>query len=141
MKSSNALVCCTFVALTICSPLVQESTADQLSSHYGLPDNHANSQWTGWGGNILNNRWAEGNNKVKTSTVQSLREHCHIPFEGGVSVSPAIHNNVAYFVTWNALLVAYDYLACQVKWETNITTITYSFEAPDAIQAAVDYPG
>lgn len=97
------------------------------------------SQWTGWGGNIFNNRWADSD--VNTGNVKTLTQHCHIQFPHGVSAPPALHGEIAYFPTWNGTFVAFDYITCRLKWQTNITAFLEQQGTLDPYQAAVVYRG
>ena len=106
-----------------------------LALSNAIPQAEAGGVWNGWGGNILNNRWAESNKEVSASSIQQLTRHCRVDFTSGVSAPPALWDSVAYFPTWNGLFVAYDYTKCKTKWQTNITAILHSYATPNAFQA------
>lgn len=46
-----------------------------------LPPNAA--QWSGWGGNIYNNRWASENTAIHSGNIVTLKEHCNIAYSSG----------------------------------------------------------
>ena len=101
--------------------------------------------WTKWGGNILNNRWAS-DTAVCGKTVESIRQHCHLGgfaqggFAQGVSAPPAIHEDVAYFPSWDGLVTAYEYRTCAIRWQTNITAFLQQYAAPDPDQVLFSPP-
>jgi len=49
---------------------------------------------------------------------QFLTEHVT-----GVSATPTIDGNFAYYPTWSGLLVALDYTTCRISWQINVTAI------------------
>ncbi|KAK5694579.1 hypothetical protein LTR97_009169 [Elasticomyces elasticus] len=96
--------------------------------------------WTGWGGNILNNRWND-HTTINKATVQNISRHCHLGgFAQGVSAAPAIHEGVAYFPSWDGHVTAFAYETCEVKWQTNITAYLEEYAVPDVHQAAFSAP-
>lgn len=114
------------IALTVVYP---------VEGGYWAVNDGMGSVWSGWGGNILNNRWAESNKQVSLSSVQQLTKHCQEDYDYGVSAPAALWSNIAYFPTWNGLFVAYDYTTCQTKWQTNITSILYDYASPNMYQS------
>ncbi|KAK4895805.1 hypothetical protein LTR27_006287 [Elasticomyces elasticus] len=98
------------------------------------------ASWTGWGGNILNNRWND-HTTIDKATVQNISRHCHLGgFAQGVSAAPAIHEGVAYFPSWDGYVTAFAYETCEVKWQTNITAYLEEYAVPDVHQAAFCAP-
>jgi len=105
-----------------------------------IPLAFAQTGWTGWGGNIFNNRWAR-ETSVSSESVHTLKQHCQLGgFAHGISAAPALHNHVVYFPSWNGLMTAYDYEDCEVKWQTNISAYLEQYSAPSAYQAAFTSP-
>lgn len=94
------------------------------------------SQWTGWGGNTFNNRWAEQNKDVTSRSIVSAIDHCNISYPIGVSATPVLSDHVAYFPTWNGSFVALDYHSCKVKWSVNVSFIIETYAKISAFQAA-----
>ena len=45
------------------------------------------SSWTGWGGDIYNNRWAK-QSAIDSTSVKTLTLHCQLNFTGGVVLRP-----------------------------------------------------
>jgi len=105
--------------------------ASQCLAHWHRP--HLESSWTGWGGNYHNDRQAYST-KVNSHSLPSLHKHCQFDVTGGNSAPPAIQGSIAYFQTYNGLIVSYNFADCQVVWQTNVTEIIYSYSAPDSGQ-------
>ena len=91
------------------------------------PDNCGVNEWSGWGGNNCNNRWASENTDVKSSSLHSLALHCKIQYPLGVSATPTVLAHQIFYPTWSGLLVALDYTTCQVSWQINVTQLIYDF--------------
>lgn len=87
----------------------------------------ADAEWSGWGANYYNNRWASGNDHISSSNIQSLTSHCKILHRIGVSATPVLTGNTAYYPTWDGTFVALDYTSCHVLWEINVTQIISEF--------------
>jgi outer membrane protein assembly factor BamB len=83
--------------------------------------------WSGWGGGLRNTRYAESNTKFDSTTITGITKSCEITHTQGVSATPSISNGLAYYTTWNGLLVCLEYTTCTIKWITNITTIINSY--------------
>jgi len=79
--------------------------------------------WSGWGGSTFNNRWARNNTDISSSTISKLTEHCSISHPIGVSATPVIHDNIAYYPTWDGTFAAVNYEICRTLWEVNVTEI------------------
>ena len=80
-------------------------------------------EWSGWGANYYNNRWASGNTAVSSSSITSLAPHCKIPYPVGVSATPVVSGDIVFYPTWNGSFVALDYTTCQVLWQINVLDI------------------
>ncbi|KAK4208066.1 quinon protein alcohol dehydrogenase-like superfamily [Rhypophila decipiens] len=87
------------------------------------------SSWSGWGGNIFNNRWT-ASKTITPSNINSLTQHCQLVYPFGVSATPVVYNNTAYYPTWNGSIVALDYTTCRVQWTVNVTAIVYNYRVP-----------
>ena len=90
-----------------------DNNAGKVSSNRG--------SWLGWGANVYNNRWAASDAKIDSSNQASLHSVCKIQYKPGESAPPLVVHGVAYYPTWNGLLVALDYAKCKVLWQTNVT--------------------
>ncbi|KAK6430740.1 hypothetical protein LTR95_013102 [Oleoguttula sp. CCFEE 5521] len=97
------------------------------------------AQWSGWGANTHNDRYI-ANSAIAFDSISTLTPHCHQSFPHGVSATSALRGHIAYFPTWNGLLVAYDYTNCSVQWQTNITAYLNAYKVPDRYQAAFASP-
>lgn len=85
------------------------------------PSKHGN--WLGFGGNVYNNRWASTDAIVDINNVASLKPVCEKAYDPGVSAAPLVEDGVAYYPTWNGLLVALDYEECNMLWRLNVTEL------------------
>ena len=84
--------------------------------------------WNGWGGDLSNSRRAH-HSALDSSNANSVKVHCKIEYTNGVSATPTIDGDIAYYPTWGGSLVALNYKTCQTLWETDITqVIKVSFE-------------
>ncbi|KAK2750153.1 hypothetical protein FQN57_004649 [Myotisia sp. PD_48] len=79
--------------------------------------------WSGWGGNILNNRLASAGSTLRSDNVDSIQEHCRLTYTNGLSATPVISDDTVYFPTWSGMFVALDYTNCKVQWELNVTSL------------------
>ncbi|KAF2115636.1 quinon protein alcohol dehydrogenase-like superfamily [Lophiotrema nucula] len=84
--------------------------------------------WLGYGADIYNNHWASSDAVIDTSNVESLVPVCQKKYDPGVSAAPLIEDGIAYYPTWNGLLVALDYKSCRTLWRTNITELILEFK-------------
>ena len=87
--------------------------------------------WLGWGAGIYNNRRASSDARVDPINIGSLGQACQKNYANGESTPPLVVDGVAYYPTWNGLLVALDYTACKVLWQTNVTRLINQFNAKD----------
>ncbi|KAH8896722.1 Quino protein alcohol dehydrogenase-like protein [Thozetella sp. PMI_491] len=85
------------------------------------------SRWTGWGGNLHNNRWAADNKNISSANIQSLLSSCTIAYPIGVSATPVLAGNIAYYPTWNGSFAALDFVSCRLLWQVNVTGLIESF--------------
>jgi outer membrane protein assembly factor BamB len=83
----------------------------------------ASAQWSGWGGDFYNDRWASQNKAISTSNINSISSHCNISYLGGVSATPVVSGNTVYYPTWNGSFAALDYNACKLVWQINVTDL------------------
>ena len=96
--------------------------------------------WSGWGGNIYNNRWASQNSNVTSSSVLSLVQHCKVDYALGISATPTVKGDTAYYPTWSGLLVALHYKACQIHWQVNVTELIIDFAPVSQAQERTSSP-
>ena len=112
--------------------LVPKSDANDLlqtRQHAPLEPGHSNGTWLGWGADIYNNRLAAPDVKVDASNVASLSSVCKLDYSPyGISAAPLVIDTIAYYPTWNGLLVALDYLECSVLWQTNTSDIVLAYK-------------
>ena len=92
-------------------------------------------QWTGWGGNLFNNRWASRNRVISSSNIKSLTSRCKVSYPKGVSATPVLAGNVAYYPTWNGSFAALDWTTCRVLWQVNVSAIVEGFAPISEFQA------
>lgn len=97
-------------------------------------------RWLGWGANIFNNRWAAENTLINSTTFPTLVEHCKITYPGGVSATPVVLKNIAYYPTANASFVALNYATCSVQWQINVTDVVHKFAPLTALQLNATLP-
>ena len=112
--------------------LVPKSAANDLlqtCQHTPPAPGHSNGTWLGWGGDIYKNRLAAPDVKVDAPNVATLSSACKLDYSPyGISAAPLAINGIAYYPTWNGLLVALDYLECSVLWQTNISEIILAYK-------------
>ncbi|CZR58323.1 uncharacterized protein PAC_08215 [Phialocephala subalpina] len=96
--------------------------------------------WLGWGGNVYNNHWASSDAIVNSSNVASFALACQGGYNPGVSAAPLVVDGIAYFPTWNGLLVALDYRTCHTLWKTNITDVILEYKPLSAEQKLLLMP-
>jgi hypothetical protein len=99
-----------------------------------------NTDWTGWGGNLYNNRWASENNQINSSTIGQLVPHCKLDYPLGVSATPVVVGNTAYYPTSNGSFYALNIGTCQYLWQVNVTKIIYDFKPLTPVQVTNSLP-
>jgi len=99
--------------------LFSKSTAQRVT--------HPSTDWSGWGGDFYNNRWASENRDLFASKANSLVQKCRLNYTQGVSATPTINGHIVYFPTWNGSLVALNYLNCRVQFDISIADIITNF--------------
>lgn len=82
------------------------------------------ADWVGWGGNPQNTRLSS-DGTIESSSIKSMVVDCQLDFPTGVSATPSIVNDLAYFPTWNGSFVALDIKTCSTVWTINVTRIIY----------------
>jgi hypothetical protein len=50
------------------------------------------SQWTGWGGNVYNNRWSSQNTVLNSGNINQLKQSCNIAEGAGVYMVGDLYN-------------------------------------------------
>jgi outer membrane protein assembly factor BamB len=93
-----------------------------------------NDHWSGWGGNIYNNRWAP-NTEINSTTVGQVVQNCKFDYPLGVSATPVVLNNIVYYPTANGSFYALDYGTCKYVWQANVAAIIFDFAVPTPLQA------
>ncbi|KAI7779542.1 Quino protein alcohol dehydrogenase-like protein [Diaporthe eres] len=114
--------------------------ASAISSRNYAPKPGPSAQWSGWGGNSNNNRWAAQNNDISSSNILSAADHCNLSFPIGVSATPVIVEDIAYFPTWEGSFVALNFHTCETVWKINVTTIVEGFAPISDFQAQTTRP-
>jgi polyvinyl alcohol dehydrogenase (cytochrome) len=112
--------------------LLQHVSADYAGAPAQAPND--DGQWSGWGGNLYNNRWAP-NTDINSTTVGNLLQNCKFDYPLGVSATPVVLNRTVYYPTANGSFYALDYGTCKYLWEVNVAAIIFDFAVPTAIQA------
>ncbi|KAF8867399.1 Quino protein alcohol dehydrogenase-like protein [Acephala macrosclerotiorum] len=110
----------------------QAILSNQIPASQPPPSQTGN--WLGWGGDVYNNHWASSDAVVDSSNVASLALACQKKYNPGVSAAPLVVDGIAYFPTWNGLLVALDYRTCHTLWKTNITDVILEYKPLSAEQ-------
>jgi outer membrane protein assembly factor BamB len=118
--------------------LLSVVSAQSTNSPLTYPPN--NQEWSGWGANIYNNRWASANTAINSTNINALQQHCHLSFYWGVSATPVIASTIAYFPTWNGLFLAVDYTSCAIIWQINVHNIILSFGPINTLITQVSSP-
>ncbi|KAK0629604.1 quinon protein alcohol dehydrogenase-like superfamily [Bombardia bombarda] len=83
--------------------------------------------WSGWGGTLLNNHWAQTNTAISSSNIALVTQHCKIADTNGQSSPPTIWGDFAYYPTWNGSFIALNYKTCQIKWSINVSQIIANY--------------
>jgi outer membrane protein assembly factor BamB len=102
------------------------------------PDNR--DEWSGWGANYYNNRWASDNQVINSTTISNVTQHCKLEYPTGVSATPVIQNTTAFYPTWNGSFVALDYTSCKIVWEIDVKAIILQFGALSDLQVNATNP-
>lgn len=108
------------IALALFASLRIATASSPWRYHHQQDGHLSNGGWNGWGGDLSNSRKAH-HSALGTSNAHSVRMHCKIEYTNGVSATPNIDGDIAYYPTWGGSLVALNYKTCQTVWETNIT--------------------
>lgn len=56
-----------------------------------------------------------------------MQQTCNITYDQGVSATPVLEGNIAYYPTWDGDFVALNYKTCQVVWNYNVTSLINSY--------------
>jgi outer membrane protein assembly factor BamB len=94
------------------------------------------TEWTGWGANYYNNRWASENTAVSSSNINSITQHCKFSYPRGISATPVVSGSTVFYPTWNGSFVALDYTNCHIQWTINVTSIIVEFGPVSDLQVA-----
>jgi outer membrane protein assembly factor BamB len=98
------------------------------------------SEWSGWGGNIFNNRWASKDVYLSLQAIQELSTKCQVDHHIGVSATPVVVGNIVYYPTWSGAFVALNYKKCEVQWEVNVTQIILDFSPITGVTKLLTLP-
>jgi outer membrane protein assembly factor BamB len=109
-------------------------TVYQVPASQPPPSKEGN--WLGWGGDIYNNHWTSSDAVIDTSNVGSLVPVYQKAYDPGVSAAPLVENGIAYYPTWNGLLVALEYKSCHTLWKTNVSELIREFKGGSKQQLA-----
>jgi hypothetical protein len=125
----------TVVSFFVCAVLLLIQAPQIVSAATGAPAQppNNNDEWTGWGGNIYNNRWNSKNTKLNSTNVDKLVQNCRFEYPVGVSATPVILNYTAYYPTANGSFYALNIATCQFEWSVNVTQLIYDFKTPSAL--------
>lgn len=118
------------VELFICSILLLIHAPNPVFAATGAPiqpPQGTDLQWSGWGGNVYNNRWAATNTEVNSTTIGGLVQNCKIEYPVGVSATPVVLNSTAYYPTSNGSFYALNMGTCEYDWAINVTKIILDF--------------
>lgn len=61
------------------------------------------------------------------STLSERTRNCRADGDAGVSATPTISGDIAYYPTWSGLLVALNYRTCDVIWRLNVTALVLNY--------------
>jgi hypothetical protein len=113
------------------------STAQQYNYSSNPSPQSLGSVWSGWGGNIYNNRWASTNSALNSSNAVSFTQKCHFNYSLGVSATPTVNGEIVYYPTWSGQLIALNYKTCKVQWTVNVTNIIHEYAPVTDLQNKV----
>ncbi|KAF4624925.1 hypothetical protein G7Y89_g13243 [Cudoniella acicularis] len=85
------------------------------------------SEWSGWGGNYRNNRWASQTSPISSSNIDSIIASCNVSYPIGISATPVVSGNAVYYPTWNGSFAALDFQSCRILWQINVTAIISNY--------------
>ncbi|XP_042021291.1 polyvinylalcohol dehydrogenase-like [Salvia splendens] len=80
--------------------------------------------WANHGGDIFNNRYAEGEKKISPSTAPRLRLKWKFNAGHDITATPAVYNGVVYFPTWDGHIFAVRQLDGSLVWKKNLHNLT-----------------
>ena len=112
----------TFVSRLLCAAYLLfnalPATAQDDGAPIQAPDRF--SDWTGWGGNLYNNRWSRSS-EINSTSLGQLKQNCKLDYPLGMSAAAVVWNNTAYYPTMNGSYYALNYGTCKYVWEFNVT--------------------
>src|ERR1700760_4424987 len=112
--------------------LLQAAGPVSAQANTAIPPGNAD-EWTGWGGNVYNNRWNYKNTVINSTTVGGLVENCKFDYPLGVSATPVVLNYTAYYPTANGSFYALNIATCEFEWTINVAQVIYDFQVPSAL--------
>jgi outer membrane protein assembly factor BamB len=123
------------------APLSVEAAAAVTPGADGAPAVPPNyDEWTGWGGNVYNNRWNIKNTEINSTTVANVVPNCQFDYPLGVSATPVVVNYTVYYPTINGSFYALNIATCEFVWEINVAKVIYDYDIPSAIVQANSLP-
>ena len=82
------------------------------------------ANWANHGGDIYNNRYAEGEKKISPSTATRLRLKWKFNAGHDITATPAVYDGVVYFPTWDGHIFAVRQLDGSLVWKKNLQKLT-----------------
>lgn len=120
--------------LLVCAVLLQTLRIVSAATAGAPAQPPSNTDWTGWGGNVYNNRWASTNTQINSSTISDLELHCKLDYPLGVSATPVVLNNIVYYPTSNGSFYALNLGTCEYEWQVNVTKVCWDFQPLSLLQ-------
>ncbi|KAH6830292.1 hypothetical protein C2S53_000261 [Perilla frutescens var. hirtella] len=93
----------------------QEETQNSLS---------VSGNWVNHGGDIYNNRYAQGETKISRATASRLRLKWKFYAGNDISATPAVCDGILYFPSWNGYLYAVRAGDGTLVWKKNLQKLT-----------------
>ncbi|KAK8653352.1 hypothetical protein V6N13_127359 [Hibiscus sabdariffa] len=100
-----------FLLLCLVPLLVSTSSADS-------------TDWLSHGGNILNRRFADKENKISPETVSKLRLKWKFDAGKDITATPSVSNGAVYFPSWDGYLYAVKESDGSLIWKQNLQQLT-----------------
>jgi outer membrane protein assembly factor BamB len=118
-------------SLLSCALLAAAAAAGNTNAPAQPPANF--DEWTGWGGNVYNNRWNSKNTDINSTSVASLAQNCKLDYPVGVSATPVVLNYIVYYPTANGSFYALNIATCQFEWQLDVAKIISDFAPLSAL--------
>ncbi|KAK8996032.1 hypothetical protein V6N11_076282 [Hibiscus sabdariffa] len=82
------------------------------------------TDWLSHGGNILNRRFADKENKISPETVSNLRLKWKFDAGKDITATPSVSNGAVYFPSWDGYLYAVKESDGSLIWKQNLQQLT-----------------